>query len=206
MNRLPDPRRREQTVYSQAHLLWLGILLFMTHLGSRRQLRWERLAPALGPNLAQLSEQGGLESVADPDTLAYYAERVTPAAIEELLAALSAALIRSKALDDFRLGEYFPIAVDGSQVCTFEHEPWPGCPSRRRSDGSIQFFSYVLDAKLVTPCGLALSLASEVLTNEGHQQFDKQDCELKAFPLRKAPCPSASPKPSHWADYKPATP
>jgi len=50
------------------------------------------------------------------------------------------------------------------------------------SNGSVQYFAYVLDAKLVTPCGMALSLASEMLTNEGNEVFDKQDCELKAFP------------------------
>jgi hypothetical protein len=182
MNRLPDPRRSEQTVYSQAHLLWLGILLFLTHLGSRRQLRWERLAETLARNLAQLSDQFGLEAVADPDTLAYYAERIDPAALEALLATLTVTLIRSKALDDFRLCGYLPIAIDGTQICTFDQEPWPGCPSRRRSDGSVQYFSYVLDAKLVSPCGLALTLASQMLTNEGRREFDKQDCELKAFP------------------------
>lgn len=182
MNRLPDPRRTDQVVYSQAHLLWLGVLLFMTHLGSRRQLRWERQAQATAQNLAQLSDQVGLDAVADPDTLAYYAERIDPLAVEALLAALTTMLIRMKALDDFRLGESFLVAIDGSQVCTFEHEPWPGCPSRQRSDESVQYFSYVLDAKLVTPCGLVLTLASEMLTNEGHREFDKQDCELKAFP------------------------
>tara|TARA_B100001013_G_C24571771_1_gene426850 strand:+ start:626 stop:769 length:144 start_codon:yes stop_codon:yes gene_type:complete len=36
MNRMPDPRRPEMCVYTQAHLVWLGILLFMMHLGSRR--------------------------------------------------------------------------------------------------------------------------------------------------------------------------
>ncbi len=29
---------------------------------------------------------------------------------------------------------------------------------------------------------MALSLATEMLTNEGNEHFDKQDCELKAFP------------------------
>lgn len=182
MNRLPDRRRAEQAVYSQAHLLWSGVLMFMMHLGSRRQLRWERLAPTLAENLARLSAHDGLSTVADPDTLAYYAERIDPTAIEALLAGLSSALIRMKALDDFRLCGYFLIAIDGSQVCTFAHEPWPGCPSRRLADGTVQYFSYVLDAKLVSPCGLALTLASEMLTNEGHAEFDKQDCELKAFP------------------------
>ena len=33
------------------------------------------------------------------------------------------------------------------------HEPWPQCPHRELSNGTIQYFAYVLDAKLLTPCG-----------------------------------------------------
>ena len=182
MNRLPDPRRAEQCTYSQAHLLWLGALLFMMHLGSRRQMRFERRADAFARNLAKLSGQEGLDTVADPDTLAYYAEHASTGALEKLLASMTARLIRMKALDPFRLYTYFPVAIDGSQICTFDTEPWAGCPHRKLSNGSIQYFAYVLDAKLVTPCGMALTLATEMLTNEGNEFFDKQDCELKAFP------------------------
>ncbi|MFC1461863.1 hypothetical protein ACFLQR_05035 [Verrucomicrobiota bacterium] len=182
MNRVSDPRNPEQTVYTQAHLLWLGILLFMMHLGSRRQMRFERIADVFKRNLALLSGQRDLDFIADPDTLAYYAERVSPEAIEKLLASITVWLIRMKVLDPFRLYGYFPIAIDGSQICTFDHEPWPDCPHRKLSDGSIQYFTYVLDAKLVTPCGMALTLATEMLTNEGYEFFEKQDCELKAFP------------------------
>jgi len=182
MNRLPDPRRSEQCVYSQAHLLWMGILLFMMHLGSRRQMRYERLSQAFGYNMAALSKQEALEFIADPDTLAYYAENVPVDDVEKLLASMTTGLIRMKALDPFRLYGFFPIAIDGTQVCTFDHEPWPGCPHRKLSNGNIQYFSYVLDAKLLTPCGMALTLASVMLTNEGNELFDKQDCELKAFP------------------------
>jgi len=177
-----DPRNPEQSIYSQAHLVWLGILLFMMHLGSRRQLRFERIADAFGSNLALLSGQSDLEFVADPDTLAYYAQRVSPGKIEEVLASITVSLIRKKVFDTFRLYGYFPIAIDGTQICTFDYEPWPDCPHRKLSNGSIQYFSYVLDAKLVTPCGMALTLASEMLTNEGFENFEKQDCELKAFP------------------------
>lgn len=182
MNRLEDPRRPEQSIYSQAHLLWSGILLFMMHLGSRRQMRFERLAEPFERNLARLCGQADLETVADPDTLAYYAERLRPTALEKLLAYITVRLIRMKALDPFRLQGFFTLAIDGSQICTFDQEPWPNCPHRKLSNGSIQYFAYVLDAKLVTPCGMALSLATEMLTNEGHEEFDKQDCELKAFP------------------------
>ncbi len=182
MNRVADPRNHEQSVYSQAHLVWLGILLFMMHLGSRRQLRLERIADAFEPNLALLSGQFDLEFVADPDTLAYYAERVSPNEIEEVLASITVGLIRAKVLDPFRLYGYFTIAIDGSQISTFDTEPWPDCPHRKLSNGSIQYFAYVLDAKLLTPCGMALTVATEMLTNEGYENFEKQDCELKAFP------------------------
>ena len=51
--------------YSQSHLLWCGILLFMMHLGSRRQLRHERLADPLNENLPHLCHETGGELVAD---------------------------------------------------------------------------------------------------------------------------------------------
>jgi hypothetical protein len=181
-NAIADPRKIQQSVYTQAHLLWMGIVLFMMHLGSRRQMRFERLAESFERNLANLCGQHDLDTVADPDTLAYYAQRVPVKFIEKLLAWITVRLIRMKALDAFRLYTYFPVAIDGSQICTFDSEPWPNCPHRKRSDGSVQYFAYVLDAKLLTPCGMALSLASEMLTHEGYEQFEKQDCELKAFP------------------------
>ena len=175
IGRLPDPRRPERCVYGQAHLVWLGILLFLMHLGSRRQMRLERRAAAFADNMARLCGQG------EPDTVAYYAERLPAGPLERLLAGMSARLIRMKALDAFRLGGFFTVAIDGSQICTFDSEPWPGCPRRRLGSGAVQYFAYVLDAKLVSPCGMALSLASEMLTNEGNASFDKQDCERKAL-------------------------
>ena len=182
MNRLDDPRKTEQCIYSQAHLLWSGILMFMMHLGSRCQMRFERDTAVFADNMAKLSGQGDVGYVADPDTLAYYAEKISVEEVEKILGFMIRHLIRMKALDGFRLYDYFTIAIDGTQICTFDKEPWPDCPHRKRSNGTIQYFAYVLDAKLVTHCGMALTLASEILTNEGHEVFDKQDCELKAFP------------------------
>ena len=181
MDRLPDPRNLAQRVYSTAHLVWLGIEMFMMHLDSRRQLRMERGTETFRLNLEKLSGQNGVGTVADTDTLGYFAEQMPSEVMEGLLASMTRRLIRSKALDSFRLYGAFPIAIDGSEVCTFNHEPWPGCPHRRLADGTTQYFTSVIDAKLVTPSGLALTLATEILTNEGHEDFDKQDCELKAF-------------------------
>ena len=175
MDRLPDPRNPKQRVYSTAHLVWLGVALFLMHLDSRRQLRQERRTDAFRLNLEKLSGQSGVGTVADTDTPGYFAERMPPEAMEGLLASMTRRLIRSKALDAFRLYGAFTVAIDGCEVCTFDHEPWPGCPHRRLADGTTQYFKSVIDAKLVTPGGLALTLATEMLTNEGHDVFDKQD-------------------------------
>jgi hypothetical protein len=55
MNRAQDPRNAEQCLYTQAHLIWLGIMLFMQHLGSRRQLRFERSSDIFEKNLSRLA-------------------------------------------------------------------------------------------------------------------------------------------------------
>jgi len=152
------------------------------HLGSRRQLRLERGIECFEEDLKRLSGQSDIDTVSDLDTLAYYAERVPLDECEKLLLAMSTSMIRMKALDAFRLYGYFTIAIDGSQIATFNEAPWSGCPHRKLANGDIQYVAYVLDAKLGTPCGLTLSLASEMLINEGNETFDKQDCEQKAFP------------------------
>jgi len=36
-----DPRLKEQCTYSPQHLLWLGVLMFVLRVGSRRQLALE---------------------------------------------------------------------------------------------------------------------------------------------------------------------
>lgn len=181
MNALPDPRRTGQCRYTQSHLLWSGILIFLMHMRSRRQMRFERLAETFPGNLARLCGQRDVDTAADPDTLAHYARRLPGQAADELLAGMTRQMIRMKALDPFRLRGFLCVAVDGAQICTFDAEPWPGCPRRKLANGETQYFACALDAKLVTPCGMALTLATVMLANEGLAEFDKQDCERKAF-------------------------
>ena len=59
------------------------------------------------------------------------------------------------------------------------------CLTQKHSNGSIDYFHTVLEAKLITPQGMTFSIGSVFIENEvGH--YDKQDCELKAF-YRLAP-------------------
>jgi hypothetical protein len=47
--------------------------------------------------------------------------------------------------------------------------------------GVITYSHYVLEAKIVTSTGLAISLASEFIENDPGRDYQKQDCEQKAF-------------------------
>ena len=63
MNRIDDPRNPERIVYHQSHLLWCGVLMFMMHLGSRRQLRYERQSEEFLHNLERKRGQSEKGSV-----------------------------------------------------------------------------------------------------------------------------------------------
>jgi hypothetical protein len=90
-------------------------------------------------------------------------------------------LFEQKWLRDYRLfGKYYLVVVDATGVVSFDKRHCPHCLTKKSKNGKVTYFHYVLEAKLVTSDGHALSLASEWIENpEG--DFDKQDCERKAF-------------------------
>jgi hypothetical protein len=97
-------------------------------------------------------------------------------------------LINARRLEDYRLDGEYLIAVDGTEQHRFKDRDRPHCPQclkQTHSNGTTDYFHSVLEAKLVTREGLALSMASEFIENGG-REYDKQDCELKAF-YRLAP-------------------
>jgi len=93
---------------------------------------------------------------------------------------MSNKLLRSRQLEDYRLGIYYLIAIDGTELYRFSEKHCEHCLYETRN-GKKQYFHRVLEAKIVTSNGLAISLATEFIENPADKEFDKQDCELKAF-------------------------
>jgi len=89
-----------------------------------------------------------------------------------------------KALNDGRLFGHFLIVLDGTGQFYFRQRHCEHCLTKI-IDGKTQYYHHVLEAKLVTPSGLAISIGSEFIENSD-PQATKQDCELKAF-ARLAP-------------------
>ena len=185
LDELPDPRRREFCTYSIRHLVMLGLTLFLFQSGSRRQLRGDRQASVFLPNLLELTRTNE-ETVADPDTMNYLLERMDPTGLEQVITKATRTLIRSKSLDPFRFDGSVTIGFDGTELFRTNQPHCEKCLKAKHSDTSTSYFHSVLEAKLLTDNGMAVSLASEFIENSEDGYYKKQDCELKAF-YRLAP-------------------
>jgi hypothetical protein len=75
---------------------------------------------------------------------------------------------------------WFVVAIDGTGVMNFSQKHCEHCLYKRSKRGKLSYFHNVLEAKLITPNGFSISIATEWIENP-QGEYDKQDCELKAF-------------------------
>jgi hypothetical protein len=154
-----------------------GLSLFLLKEGSRNNINNHRRDGYFSEHYRQLF---GLR-LPHQDTVADLLSTLSDRHLEQVKMDLMSALFEQKWLRKYRLlNQYYTIAVDATGVMSFDERHCEHCLSRKTKNGKTTCFHYVIEAKLVTPCGLAISLASEWIENPG-VDFDKQDCERKAF-------------------------
>lgn len=176
---LPDPRDPRLTDYPLPFVLIVGILLFLTKLGSRRQIRFQFQTRWFIGNVNLLCGTD-CEAMLHPDTLAYLLKRLPTSALNEIRHAAVYELIRRKLFDDDRLlGTYLRVAIDATGYLAFRDRHCPHCLTQQQGE-TVTYYHPVLEAKLVTPGGLSISMATEFIENPG-PEMDKQDCERAAF-------------------------
>ena len=174
-----DPRNENKIIYEPSHLLWLGIFVFLLRLGSKRRIKYKLSTEEFLENLNKLCS-GYSEKVAHHDTVEYLCQRLGPEELCIVRQKMIYRLIRMKALDKFRLlGEYFMIAVDGTGHMVFKVRHCPHCLTREKDGKILYYYHNVLEAKIVTGTGLAISVETEFILNS--DGATKQDCELNAF-------------------------
>jgi hypothetical protein len=101
--------------------------------------------------------------------------------LEQVKMDLVSKLFEQKWLREYRLlNKYYLIAIDATGVVTFDKPHCKHCLTKTSKTGKTTYFHYVLEAKLVTRDGHAISLASEWIENPSGD-FNKQDCERNAF-------------------------
>ncbi|MBM4020460.1 MAG: hypothetical protein FJ288_19435 [Planctomycetes bacterium] len=185
---MPETRYEPRIRYQGPFLVWWGLLLFLCKLGRLRQLDSE-LRDEQTEVLANVNALAETQQTTLPvsGTLRHYLVHLGPAPRATLRTRMIRTLIRGKVLDAYRLQGAFVIAVDGTGHLSFARRHCDHCLTQTHGERTY-YYHQVLEAKLVTGSGLALSVASEFIDNRHLSQATaasaearKQDCELKAF-------------------------
>jgi len=164
--------------YHKRFMLWMGLMLFTLKLGARRQANFEFDSPNALANLNGLSGCDQ-QTIAHHDTLDHFLGHVPMNDTEGLRRKMVHRLVRMKLLEKARLRGHFLVVLDGTGQLSFKKRHCPHCLTRKAGE-QILYYHHVLEAKLVTPEGLAISVGSEFIEN-ADPNASKQDCELKAF-------------------------
>jgi hypothetical protein len=186
--RLPDSRDQDAIIYSRRFLAWWGLSLYLLQLGSRRQLDFDLRdgGPSVLTNLNRLAETTQT-TLPVHDTLDHFLEHVPLAGWERLRTQMVQRLLRMKALDAARLLGQPVLLIDATGVLCFHRRHCPHCLTQRHGK-QTRYLHQVLEAKLVGPGGVVMSLDTEFIENadagdsKGRSAEEiKQDCELKAL-------------------------
>jgi hypothetical protein len=189
IDRIPDPRFLPLVIYHKRFLLWWGLSLFLCQLTSRRQLDYQLNTD--GPEvLNNLNRLAGTAQDSRPvnQTLDYFLGGIGAAPIADLRARMVRRFIRTKALDAARLQGRFLVLIDGSGYLVFHARHCDHCLTQRHGETTL-YMHQVLEAKLLGPGGMVVSIATEFIDNRdaastpagASQERIKQDCELKAL-------------------------
>lgn len=169
-----DPRTRHD--YTMTEILLGGIFMFSVKQGSRNEMNLDRSKGDFAANFERLFGK----CLPHMDTIDDVLRALEDGELERLKAALVASLIEKKVFGKSRLlGRLNRVAVDATGVFSVPEGHCDHCLRRESSTGTVSFFHNVLEAKLITPNGFAISLATEWIENT--EVYLKQDCELKAF-------------------------
>jgi hypothetical protein len=121
------------------------------------------------------------------DTLDHFLEHVKRAGWERLRTQMVQRLLRMKALDAARLLGRPVLLIDATGLICFHQRHCDHCLVQRQGKQTL-YLHHVLEAKLLGPEGVVISLDSEFIDNadtgaaQGSSAEEvKQDCELKAL-------------------------
>jgi len=191
LRQLPDPRDPDLIEYELPFLIWWVLAMFCGKLGSRRQQDFRlRNAPCVLENINRLAgtRQTTMPSNKTPD---YLLHAIAPRNFANLRREMISTLTQGRVLEPDRLLGYNVTGVDGTGCLVFHHRHCDRCITQRHGNKTL-YLHPVLEAKIVSDRGLALSIGTAFIENPPNLSGDdyqtiKQNCELTAFKQRLAP-------------------
>ena len=168
---------RQKSDSTLVELLLAAIMLFVFQPGSRNALNNKRAEK----KFKTYYERWFKLRLPQLDTVPRVRCRLPDIELERLKHTLVKTLLEKKVLPKYRLfGRWCVVAVDGTGVVSWRERHGEHCRHRTSKSGKTTYFHPVLEAKLSTANGLAISLATAWIANPDGE-YDKQDGEHKAF-------------------------
>lgn len=175
---ISDPRGKQGKKYTFTEIILSTILMYVLKEGSRNSYNQDRDEDKLRINIHRSL---GIR-LAHGDTCHKVLALLCPTELETLKASLIKTLIEKKLFYQTRLfGEWYVVAIDATGTHSYEVDYSGECLHKTSKNGVTCYGHAVLEAKLVTKTGFCISLASEWIDNNPEKEYDKQDCERKAF-------------------------
>lgn len=181
--RLTDVRHQSYVKYSMSVIFVTRLLGLLCGKTSMRSLTETMNTDICIKNISKILEID-LDEIPHYDTINDVFEQVNSEELRKIQKYMVNKLIRSKMFEKYRyMNKYYQIVVDGTRLITFKERHCKHClkkvHNRGKEDEYIEYYHYVLEAKLVVG-NIVISLDTEFVENE-KQDVTKQDCELKAF-------------------------
>jgi hypothetical protein len=169
-----DCRKKGQ--YELTELIMAAIMMFIFKKESRNASDNEREIQEFRNNYEKIF------NVRFPhmDTVNNIMKKLDDRELEKLKVELTRILSKKKVFRKSRLsGEYYRVVIDGTHVMTVKEGHCEKCLHKTSETGKKTYFHSVPEAKLVSEEGFCISLGTEWIENAA--EYDKQDCEIKAF-------------------------
>ena len=181
---MDDPRNQSYTTYTQADLVYMGLLKNVCAQHSMREMEENFNKETCIDTLRILSGNQKLEEMPHYDTLNYYLEKLSPEALSGVRKKMMTSLIRGKQFNKNRLlKKYWRVILDGTGLCYFKERHCENCLCTVRADENGKktkmYYHKVLEAKIALSEKVVLSLGTEFIENE-KEDVSKQDCEINA--------------------------
>jgi hypothetical protein len=175
---ISDPRGQQGKIYTFTEIILSTILMFVLKEGSRNSYNQDRDEHKLRKNI----HHGLGIHLAHGDTCHKVLALLDSKELETLKTSLIKTLIEKKLFYQSRLfGEWYVVAIDATGTHSYEVDYSGECLHKTSKNGVTSYSHAVLEARLVTEAGFSISLVSEWMDNNSDKQYDKQDCEIKAF-------------------------
>lgn len=151
--------------------------MFILKQGSRNQMNAARRDHNMRRNFRKLFgfRMPHMDSVDD------VLQRLPEDELEQLRVAMVRTLLDRKILRPKRLqGSWYLVGVDATGVMSAREDD-EGTLMKESKNGKITFARQVLEAKIIVPGGMTISIGSEWIATDQNDTGTKEDCELNAF-------------------------